>query len=507
MISHTYAASFSGIEATPVKVEVDVQNRGLPSWTMVGLLETAVKEARDRVSTAIKNAGYELTGRKTIINLSPADVKKSGSHYDLAIALCLLGASGVCKINRVQNFIIAGELSLTGLVLPVRGALLMALAAKKYKMNGLIVPSANAWEARLVDDILVVPVKNLSDVIGFINDGTIPNEPSKAEVACAATNFANLSEVKGQTFAKRALEIAAAGNHNIALKGPPGTGKTMLAERLPGILPPLAQNEALEVAKIQSWHGLLKASSTPPRERPFRAPHHCASYAGLIGGTLSGQPRLGEVSLAHNGVLFLDEATEFRKDVLEVLRQPLESGEVKIVRAGSAFSYPAKFILVLAFNPCRCGYFGHPSRPCICSAQQVRQYRNKLSGPLLDRIDLHVEVLPPAHESILENIEEETSHKIRERVMAARDVQKSRHGRDDKCNAALAPRELHTHCPLNSENKAFLKQAATRLNMTARSIHKVIKVARTISDLKQSAEIATEHIAEAIQFRPRLDEF
>lgn len=507
MLAHVYSAALQGIEAKIVKIEADVQSRGLPSWNMVGLLETAVKEARDRVTSAIRNSGFQIPNRKTIINLSPADLKKAGSHYDLSIAVCLLMATGNCIPKRPFRFLIAGELSLTGKILPIRGALIMALAALKHKMDGVIISEANAWEAALTKGIPIIPVNTLAEVVDIFNSGEFSffSEP-ETKRKYSEEHPMDFSEVLGQPFAKRGLEIAAAGNHNIALKGPPGTGKTMLAERLPTILPPLTHTEALDVAKIKSWHGLMTERKFFSYERPFRTPHHSTSYAGLVGGALGGIPRLGEISLAHNGVLFLDEAGEFHRDVIEVLRQPIESGIVRVVRAGASISYPSRFILILAYNPCKCGYMGHPKRACICTTNQLRQYRTKLSGPLLDRIDLHIEVGPPPHEAIIEVVNEEPSRKIRERVLAARRRQAARYKSHDKCNASLCAREITEFCKLEKSEKFLLREAAEGLNLSARSVHRVIKVARTIADLEGAEDIGPTHLSEALQFRPGLDE-
>lgn len=507
MLAHVYAAAISGIEASIIKVEVDIQSKGLPGWSMVGLLETAVKEARDRVGSAIRNAGFSIPNRKTIINLAPADVKKGGAHFDLAIALGLLSAVGICRTSGQLRYLVAGELSLTGKVLPVSGVLLMALAARDEGLDGVIVPAANAWEAMLAEAGDVIPVDSLYHAIEFINEGKRSGvaTPTPQNVA-PSERGADLSEVRGQPFAKRGLEIAAAGGHNLALRGPPGTGKTMLAERMPSILPPLSREEALEVAKIMSWHGLLKGKYSIPTERPFRAPHHSASYAGLIGGSHGGSAKLGEISLAHNGVLFLDELGEFRRDVLEVLRGPLESGEVRIVRSGVSLLYPARFMFAAAFNPCPCGYFGHPKRPCICTIPQIKRYRSKLSGPLMDRIDLHIEVGPPPHEALIENTVEESSAVVKQRILASRERQMARMGEERKCNSRITAKEISRLCPLMVEERKFLKAASAASQLSARSVHRVIKVARTIADLAGVENIKTEHVAEALQFRPAIDD-
>jgi magnesium chelatase family protein len=447
-----------------------------------------------------------MPNRKTIVSLAPADLKKAGAHYDLAIALGLLTAVGVCRPEGRRRFLIAGELSLAGKVLPISGALLMALAAAHHELDGIILPSANAWEAQLAGMTRIAPVDSLADAVAFLSDGVTRELPAPAPAAALPSDGLDMSEVRGQPFAKRGLEIAAAGNHHVALWGPPGTGKTMLAERLPTILPPLASDEALEVLRIRSSHGLLAHATGLPSERPFRAPHHSASYAGLIGGGIGGTPRLGEISLAHRGVLFLDEMAEFRRDAVEGLRQPLESGFVRIVRAGVSIVYPARFQLVAAFNPCPCGSFGHPTKPCICGVAQLRRYRGKLSGPLLDRIDLHVEVGPPPHAALIEASAEEPSSAILARVHAARARQAARYGLPGRTNAELAGRAISRHCALEKEARSFLALAAAKHDLTGRALHRVMKVARTIADLAGAEAIAIAHLAEALQFRPAMEE-
>jgi len=506
MISHVYACALRGIEAQLIRVEVEIQSRGLPGWNMVGLLETAVKEARDRVGSAVRNSGFSLPNRRTIINLAPADIKKGGAHYDLSIAIGLLTAAGICRPSIASRFLIVGELSLKGDVLPISGTFLMSQSARSHQLDGIIVPAENGAEAELAGAETVVPVSSLAEAVEFINDGVIPKKIERKYSKKGELKKLNFSEVRGQPFAKRGMEIAAAGGHNVALKGPPGTGKTMLAERLSSILPPLSKGEAIELLKIRSWHGLLENCYALPSERPFRSPHHTASYAGLIGGSHGSSPRLGEISLAHNGVLFLDEMAEFRKDVLEVMRQPLESGMIRIVRAGMTIDYPAQFMLVAAFNPCKCGFYTHPKRACTCSINQIRNYRAKLSGPLMDRIDLHIEVGPPPHEALLGEAHEEDSTIIRERVILARKKQILRNIGGGKCNAQLSGKEILKLCALKDEGKELIRRAASQLHLSARSIHRIMKVARTIADLKSNDEVSPPDIAEAIQFRPKIDD-
>ena len=486
-------------------VEVDIQSSGLPGWNMVGLLETAVKEARDRVGSAIRNAGFSLPSRRTIINLSPADVKKSGSHFDLPIAIGLLCAVGACPPDQAEKYLIAGELSLRGNVLPVSGVLLMSLMAKQRGLQAVIVPMENAWEGEAAG-IAVIAVENLSQVVDFLSGREIPARKSRHVIEREKPDDLNLSEVRGQPVAKRALEIAAAGAHNIALRGPPGTGKTMLAERLPSILPPLSAKEALELAKILSWHGMLKDASDIPHVRPFRAPHHSASYAGLIGGASGHAMRLGEISLAHHGVLFLDELGEFRRDVIESLRGPLESGIVRIVRAGVSLTYPARIVCAAAFNPCPCGFLGHSTRGCSCTLQALRHYRSRLSGPFMDRIDLHIGVDPPPHEALTSSDDEERSEIVLERVMRARARQQKRYGKEEICNAHIPGKEILSAGLLSEGAMRCLRSAPTAQKLSGRALHRVVKIARTIAALAESHHIHDEHLTEALSFRASMED-
>jgi magnesium chelatase family protein len=440
-----------------------------------------------------------LVNRRTIINLAPGHIKKSGPHFDLPIAIGLLMAWEFCQPHSPKKFLFAGELSLTGALLPVSGTLVMALAAKNAKLDGIIVPATNLAEAQMVDGIDVIGINTLAEVVHFINTGEIPNidVPQRETILEQCIDY---SEVRGQEAAKRAMEIAAAGGHNVLMIGPPGTGKTMLAERLPTILPPLEKVEAVETLKILSLHGLLRGHAELPTTRPFRAPHHSVTYAGLIGKG-SGVPGIGEISLAHHGVLFLDELAEFRKDVLEVLRQPLESGRVYVVRSGISVTYDARFQLIAAMNPCRCGYYGHPTKPCICTLHQIQQYRRKVSGPLIDRIDLHLEIAPPQHVDLLDSKPTETSAKISERVFRARERQRQRYGKV-ACNSFLATQDIQKYCALAKDTHLFIEEAAQKHSLSGRALFRTIKIARTIADLEGKDEINISHIAEALHYRP-----
>ena len=501
MFGTLFSAGLLGFDATLVKVEVDVAN-GLPGWVMVGLPEKAVQESKERVGAALKNSGLHIEARKTTINLAPATHKKSGGQYDLPIAVGLLLAHQVLSSFNTSKFLFVGELSLTGELKPIAGALLFTMLAKQKNFEAIILPKANAKEASLISNLTIVGCESISEVTQFLKEGTIP--PLSLHLISPAESGntpADFSEVKGQLLAKRALEIAAAGGHHLLMMGPPGSGKTMLASRFPSILPPLTESQSLETTKIYSSLGLLDAERPLIRIAPIRFPHHSISYAGLIGGG-DGHVSPGEITLAHNGVLFLDELPEFHRDSLQMLRQPLESGSILLTRSKGRLKLPARFQMIAACNPCRCGYLGHPRRACVCAPGNVFQYRRKISGPLLDRIDLHVEMGPLCETDLFENVEGETSARIHERVLQARHLQQKRYeGQRIFCNTQLSGKQMASLCRLTTEALKFFRKMFPALNLSARAHDKILKVARTISDLAQSECIHSEQIAEAIQYR------
>ncbi len=503
MLAKIQSASVVGIDAHVVEVEVDITSRGLPHFSMVGLPDTAVKESRDRVRPALKNIGFNFPLKQITVNLAPADLKKEGSSFDLPIAVGIMAAEGVIESGLLNGYLFTGELSLDGRIKPVRGALSMAILARERGFRGLILPKENAPEAAVVSSVNVFGLESLPDVIEFLTSGDskspIRIDPVKAleENSLYEEDF---SEVKGQEHAKRALEVCAAGGHNVLAIGPPGSGKTMLSKRLPTILPGMTFDEALESTRIHSVAGLLKSGQPLLATRPFRSPHHTISDVALIGG---GQvPKPGEVSLAHNGVLFLDELPEFKRNVLEVLRQPLENGEVTVSRAVASVTYPASFMLVSAMNPCPCGYLGDSRHQCTCTPGHIHRYRRRVSGPLLDRIDIHIEVPAVPYKELSTEYSGEKSEVIRKRVLKARDLQLERF-RSDRiyCNGQMKARHIKKYCKLKDDAHSLLDAAMQRLGLSARAYMRILKVSRTIADLEGSQDIRSHHVSEAIQYR------
>ncbi|MFO7760395.1 MAG: YifB family Mg chelatase-like AAA ATPase [Desulfobia sp.] len=502
MLARVLSSSVQGIDAVPVEVEVDLVF-GLPNFATVGLPEGAVRESKDRVRAAIKNSGYEFPNQRITVNLAPADIKKSGTGFDLPMAVGILTAAQICNRENLERYCIIGELSLDGRLRPVQGVLPMMITARQQGLKGALIPSANSREAAVVRDLDIIPVDHLHQAVDFLADSsTIIPAAGECEFGNRDTGNYKLDfcEVKGHDYVKRALEVAAAGGHNILMKGPPGSGKTMLARRLPTILPDLSFEEALETTKIFSVSGLMHEDSGLIRQRPFRAPHHTISDAGLIGG--GHNPKPGEVSLAHNGVLFLDELPEFRRAVLEVLRQPLEDETVTIARAATTLTFPARFMLAAAYNPCPCGYLGDRRHSCTCTLTQIKRYEDKLSGPLLDRIDMHLEVEALTVEELSERSEGERSAAIKKRVEKARKIQQERFEKDEIFdNGGMGSREITKYCPLDSISSSLLEKGAEKLKLSARAYHRILKMARTIADLEESERIAGHHVAEAIQYR------